>query len=429
MPEGSNARRWSVVGLLFAAALINYLARATLSVALPLISIDFSLSPASKGLLLSAFFWSYTLMQIPMGWLADRWSPRWLYAGGFALWSMACGLTGTARSFLMLVELRMLLGIGEAIYGPVSVKIISESFSSRERGLPSGVFASGMRFGLVVGTALAAWLVTKSGWRHMFMLVGFPALLWIIPWLLVFPLVPVDCEGQPSQRATKPTPGRISFNRDLLGISLGYLCFGYYIYLLMTWLPDYLVQVRHFTVLRAGALASLPFLVWALAEPAGGWISDRLIKHGMDPTWVRKGVIAAGFLTGVLLIPAVRVANVRAAMALLCGASLVGFGASNILVVIQTCAPPQEVGRWFGVANLAANIGGVLAPLVMGLLISHTRSYFAGFALAPFLLLTGVLCFIFLVGKLGPPPALSSGSPSPTANEGALPEAESLPLA
>ena len=98
-PSGiSNARRWTIVFLLFAASLINYFDRATISFALPLISHDLGLGPEAKGLLLSAFFWSYAFMQIPIGWCADRLDLRWVYAGAFALWSLAQGLTGFAGS-------------------------------------------------------------------------------------------------------------------------------------------------------------------------------------------------------------------------------------------------------------------------------------------------------------------------------------------
>src|SRR5947207_10064 len=130
------ARRWIIVGLLFTASLINYFDRATLSFALPLISKTLRLGPEAKGVLLSAFFWSYALMQIPMGLCADRLNLRWLYAGAFVLWSVAQGLTGFATTLGMLIFFRVILGIGEAIYLPGGTKIVSLLFSPSERGLP-----------------------------------------------------------------------------------------------------------------------------------------------------------------------------------------------------------------------------------------------------------------------------------------------------
>jgi ACS family D-galactonate transporter-like MFS transporter len=112
----SNGHRWTIVALLFSASLINYFDRAAISFALPLISTELHLDPTTKGVLLSAFFWSYALMQIPMGLCADRLDLRWLYAGAFILWSIAQGLTGFATTLEMLIFFRVILGIGEAIY-------------------------------------------------------------------------------------------------------------------------------------------------------------------------------------------------------------------------------------------------------------------------------------------------------------------------
>jgi MFS transporter, ACS family, D-galactonate transporter len=122
--------------------------------------------------------------------------------------------------------------------------------------------------------------------------------------------------------------------------------------------------------------------VWAAAEPVAGWAADTMIRRGMDPMRVRKRVIAAAFLTGLLLIPAVWVTSLTAALVLICGSSLVGFGAGNI--------------------------GGILSPMVTGILIGRTGSFFAGFALAPVVLLAGLACFIFVVGKLHAPAVAGS---------------------
>lgn len=173
------------MGLLFTASMINYMDRATISIALPLISKDLALGPAAKGMLLSAFFWSYALMQIPIGFLADRANLRWLYAGAFVLWSIAQGLTGLAGGLGALIAVRILLGIGESIYLPGGTKIVSLLFSSRERGLPCGLFDMGTRTGLVIDGILIPWLIVHYGWRRMFMIVGFSALVWLLPWLLV----------------------------------------------------------------------------------------------------------------------------------------------------------------------------------------------------------------------------------------------------
>src|SRR5262245_11487957 len=185
LPSVTNARRWTIVGLLFTASLINYFDRATISFALPLISTELSLGPEAKGVLLSAFFWSYALMQIPMGVLADRINLRWLYAAAFTLWSVSQGLIGFATGLGMLILFRILLGIGEAIYLPGGSKIVSLLFSPAERGLPSGLFDAGTRTGLVLEGVMVPWMLTHLGWRTTFAIVGFTALVWLLPWFAI----------------------------------------------------------------------------------------------------------------------------------------------------------------------------------------------------------------------------------------------------
>ena len=141
-------RRWLIALLLFVAGLINYFDRTIVSVALPVIALDLHLGPARMGVLLSAFFWSYALMQVPIGWLSDRYNLRWLYAGCFALWSFTCGLTGFAASLGVMIVLRVLLGVGESIYMPGGMKMVSVLFPPKDRGLASGVINCGTRAGL-----------------------------------------------------------------------------------------------------------------------------------------------------------------------------------------------------------------------------------------------------------------------------------------
>jgi ACS family D-galactonate transporter-like MFS transporter len=274
-------------------------------------------------------------------------------------------------------------------------------FGPAERGLPCGLFDFGTRMGLVLGGLIIPWLLIRLDWRPTFRLLGFAGLVWVIPWLWA-------TKGRLDQRPrpTSSTRNRMQeirwllSNRNLIGICLGFFCFDYYWYLFVTWLPDYLVTVRHFTILRAGFLSSLPYFVFGASEPLGGWIADRLTAYGWDQTRTRKGIVTVAFLTGLLLIPASRVQNANTAIWLLAGASLVGLATGNLLVILQCCCPPEDVGLWTGFENFAGNLGGVLAPLITGVLISRTGSYAPGFMLAAILLLGGIFCYWFIVGDL-----------------------------
>jgi ACS family D-galactonate transporter-like MFS transporter len=398
------ARRWTIVGLLFTASLINYFDRATISFALPLISAELHLGPESKGLLLSAFFWSYALMQIPMGILADRVNLRWLYAASFTLWSVAQGLIGFSGGLASLVALRILLGIGESIYLPGGSKIVSLLFRPAERAFPSGLFDAGTRTGLVIEGVLVPWMLTHLGWRMSFSLVGFAALVWLLPWLLVTPRQLRAPQSMPRLAPAVPFRDRVLgllTNRNLLGICLGFFCFDYYWYFLVNWLPDYLVTSRGLTMMRAGIYAALPYLVFGMSEPIGGWIADRLIVSGWSETKVRKGIVTFAFLTGLLLIPAARAETAGAAVGLIIGGCLVGLATGNMLVILQNCAPRAEIGLWTGIYNFVGNIAGILSPIMTGVLISRSGSYTPPFVLAAGLIALGPLAFWFIVGDVG----------------------------
>jgi ACS family D-galactonate transporter-like MFS transporter len=399
----TNARRWTIVGLLFTASLINYFDRATLSVALPLISTELHLGPEAKGVLLSAFFWSYALLQIPMGVLADRVNLRWLYAAAFTLWSVSQGLIGLATGLGTLIAFRVLLGVGEAIYLPGGSKIVSLLFRPSERGLPCGLFDAGTRTGLVIEGVLVPWMLVHYGWRATFSAVGFAALLWLVPWFMATPRQ-LRAEAPAQPQADRPgfvrTCTALITNRNLLGICLGFFCFDYYWYFLVSWLPDYLVTVRGLTMMKAGIYAALPYFVFGASEPIGGWIADRLIRAGWDETRARKGIVTIAFLTGLLLIPAARVSTPGAAVALIVGGCLVGLATGNLLVILQSCAPPTEIGLWTGIYNFVGNIAGILSPLITGFLIAQTGSYTPPFVLAAALIAVGPLAFWLIVGDL-----------------------------
>jgi MFS family permease len=316
---------------------------------------------------------------------------------------------GLAAGLTSLIGCRILLGLGESIYLPGGSRIVSLLFTRAERGLPVGLFDAGTRTGLFLEGLLIPWMLTRFGWRWTFMVVGFTALLWLVPWLLA---TPTQLRGVPPGGARLPgkTPapagsfGRwlesLLTNRNLVGICLVYFAFDYYWYLLVTWLPDYLVSVRHFSLLKTGLTAALPFLVFGASEPVGGWIADRLIRGGMDETKARKGIVTVAFSTGVFLVLAMRATDSRTAVALLVGACLVGLSTGNLLVMLQSSAPPDEIGLWTGIYNFIGNIAGILAPLITGALIERTGSYTPGFVLAAVVLAVGLVCCWCVVGKL-----------------------------
>jgi MFS family permease len=344
-------------------------------------------------------------MQIPIGFAVDRFNPRILFAIFFAFWSLACSLTGLASTFSLLILARIALGLGECIYLPGATTIVSRLFAPPERGLPSGIFNSGARTGLVIGGPFLAGLVVEYGWRKMFILVGAVGLLWLVPWLVLFPrsLPPIRDGRENAPLIANQRREPVTVNRNLLGICIGFFCLDFFAFLFLTWLPDYLVEVRHLSVQSAGTLIAVPYLVFGLSEPLGGWICDRWIRKGSDETRTRKVVIAFGFGTALLVIPGMLIENNVLAMVFISASSLIGLSTANVTAVLQSCAPPTQVGIWTGIENCAGNMGGVVAPMLMGVLVARTGSYIPGFALGCILMLVGAAAYWFVVGELRTP--------------------------
>ena len=192
-------------------------------------------------------------------------------------------------------------------------------------------------------------------------------------------------------------------DRNLFGIILGFFCFDYFWYVVLTWLPDYLVKGRSIPIGKAALLAALTFFIFGIAEPIGGWLADYLIKLGWNETRTRKGIVTVGWVTGLLLIPAGFAESNTTALICMFGAALVGLSTGNLLAILQCCAPPDKVGIWTGAKNYSGNLGGITAPLLMGFLLKRTGSYGYGFALGALILIIGLIPYWFIVQELKPP--------------------------
>jgi MFS family permease len=398
----SNRRRWTIVWLLFVASLINYFDRQTLSFAMPLIAQEFNLDEIEQGFLLSSFFWTYTCLQIPVGFLVDRLNLRWLYAGAFVIWSLAQGLTGFAGSVAAFIACRVLLGVGESIYLAGGTKVVSLFFPISQRGLPCGLFDAGTRTGLVLEGLIIGTLLLNFGWRNTFIVAGFCSLVWLLPWFLATPAQMRDRRpGNEAQRFSWQQFLVLLKNRDLVGVLLGYFCFDYFWYFLISWLPSYFVKVRGFDIKDAAIRAALPMLVFGICQPLGGWVADRLIRRGWEPARARKTIITFAFLSGLLIIPAAYTTSKDIAVVLISGGCLVGLSAANQLLLLQGCTPPKQLGLAVGVYNFVGNIAGVLGPVITGVVIRLSGgSYTTAFIVAAVMLAASILSYWFIVGPM-----------------------------
>ena len=405
-----SSRRWTLIALLAAATFINYLDRGSLAVALPFISKDLGLGPIEQGFALSAFFWTYAAMQIPIGWIVDRYDIKRVYAVAFTLWSLSAAATGLVRGLGDLVFCRILLGIGESIYLPGGMKVVSLNFRADESAWPAGVFDLGAKLGLAIGTAVDVWLLVRFGWRSLFFRTGLAGLLWLIPWLWLYPnparpanSANLENRANPANLANPANPvdwPALLTHPTLVGISIGFFCWDYFWYFVISWLPSYLYTVRGVALPNLALFGSLPFLIFAAAEAIGGWGATRLVRRGGDLSHVTKGFIAAGFAFGLLVIPAALVESRALSIGLLLAASMSGIACGNMLAIPKIGAPEDQVALWTGVQNCIGNIGGVLAPIITGYLIFRTGSYVTAFFLVAAILVVGGASYLFVVPPL-----------------------------
>jgi MFS family permease len=401
--------RWTFVTLIATASFINYLDRGSLSVALPVISKDLDLSPIAQGAALSAFFWTYTVMQIPMGRIVDRYDIKIVYGVSFAIWSLSAAAMGLATSLWTLIAARVLLGIGESVYLPGGLKVISLHFSAEETAWPAGLFDLGTKVGLGVGTAIDVALLNFYGWRSLFFRTGLLGLLWLIPWALLYP------SRRPDVRESPRVDWRaLVRSRALLGICIGFFCWDYFWYFLISWLPTYLFTVRHMSMLNVAVFGGLPYLIFAAAEAIGGWSAAAMIRRGWGLSRVTKGYVTAGFLIGLLIIPAAIVESTRSSIAFLLASSFAGIGLGCLISFPKICARDSEVALWVGIMNAAGNLGGVIAPLVTGVVVQTTGSYVPAFLTVAVVLVVGVVAYTVIVPSLDDARSLESpGSTSP----------------
>jgi ACS family D-galactonate transporter-like MFS transporter len=403
-------RRWTPVVLLSLAALINYMDRGSLSVALPFVAKEMHLDPLQQGWALSAFSMTYVLSQLPMGWLVDRWPLKWLYGGCFALWCCASAATGLATGLMTLILFRLLLGIGEAVYLPGGMKFIAEQFLPHERAIPSVVFDLGTKVGLAVGLIVEVWVLRHFGWRWLFLSTGMGGLIWLLPWLLLYPtprVAPARVQRVPVWVGLRETLG----SRNAWGMAMGYFCWNYFWFLLVNWGPTYLYSARGVPLAALGWVASVLYLTVAASELGGGWVMDKLVRHGWSLKQAIRFTIAVGFSIGLLALPASMVTGRWLAVGLLYVSAISGLLIAGLLVVPLEVAPRGRVGSWVSFQNLIGNIPGIVGPVITGWMVKRTGSFVPAFGLAALICVGGIGCYLGWV-KLGDGSPSDGGEPS-----------------
>ena len=415
-------RRWGIGALLGMGVLINYIDRIGLSVAAPQIQELFSLTPVQLGLLFSAFAWSYSLMQIPVGMVIDRFGPTTVGRWGAFLWGLAATITAFSSGFAGIFVARLILGVAEAPAFPVSAKATGYWFPRNERGMATAIFDAAAKFSNVIGVPLLALTIVTFGWRWGFGLTAALSFSYFIAFYMLYrdpsahPKLSKEelryiqdggaaPEG-PADGGALNMLGYLLSKSKVWGLTIGFAAYGYTFYLFLTWLPGYLVQTMHMSILKSAGFAAIP---WAVATAAdlfvGGWLIDHLISRGKDESTVRKGVLVCGMVLGLAVFGATQTTDpawaifwISIALGGLASAAPVGWSLPSLI------APKGGAGTIGGIMNFANNLMGAAAPIVTGMIVGATNSFTNAFAVAGVILLVGIVSFVFVLGKIEPIP-------------------------
>lgn len=416
--------RYGILALLFVGVVINYLDRANLALALPVIGVDLHLDPVTKGLILSAFGWSYVLMQVPGGIIIDRFGPRLTFAVSLFTWSVVTMLQGLARivGAWFLIVARVTLGITEAPAFPLNSRVVATWFPRNERGFAIGVYTAGEFGGLAIFTPVLAFILTNLGWPWMFGICGAIGVIFAVVWYLAYRdprqsrsvnQAELDYIREGGGLAETVTAGGRRFSwadvfelfrhRQLWGIYIGQFAVGVTLWFFLTWFPSYLVQARHLSILHAGFYASIPYISAMLGVLFGGWFSDGLVRRGLPVGPARKTPVILGLLgaSTIMLANYVPTSNLN----LVIGIMSIAFfcqGMSNMSWTLVTEMAPRELqGLTGGVFNVFANIPSIVTPIVIGIILASTNGDFSGALIFVTVVdLIGVLSYIFIIGRV-----------------------------
>ena len=393
-----RAARSPIVFLLAAVLFINYVDRGTLPTAATLMQLDLGLDDEHMGRLLSAFFWTYAVSQIPVGWLAERYGAHRVLAGGLALWAGATMSMGFAHSFTALLILRLLLGLGESAGFPCVSKLLAVVVPANGLGLANGIVGFAYLFGPAVGTYGGGWLMAYYGWRAAFVVFGGLSLLWLLPWSRVASQVHAT---RASTDGASPTFLMILRNPAMWGTGLGLFSSNYTFYFMLAWLPSYLVRERGFSTIEMAQLAGAAYAVNAFSALSVGWAIDRYIRAGGSANVGYKSVMAAAHVGSVVCMLAMGMGSKPWALAamfvyqFLCGASSPG-----VYAMSQILAGPCACGRWVGIQNSLGSLAGVVAPWLTGYIIQSTGRFTNAFVVAAAVSVLGLVGWLWMLPKL-----------------------------
>jgi MFS transporter, ACS family, D-galactonate transporter len=402
--------------------LVNYFDRVNLSVSQEALHNAFGISTVTFGYLLSTYSWTYAAFQLPSGLALDRFGVKVVGRVAALLWSLASFAAAISTGLIGFLGARLLLGVGEAPAFPANAKAIGYWFPSEERSLATAVFDSAAKFSSAIGVPLLGLLLVKFGWRWSFAVTGFLSLFYFVLFYALYRNPSEDLflaveerdlilqgGAQPEDRirTAKGAPlGYLLRQRSVWGLVVGFASYNYTFYLLLTWLPSYLSSTHHIDLLHSSLYSGVPWLFATFTDLLmGGWLVDKLIQQGREPSIVRQSILIGGTSLGLGVLGAAY-ANSTAAAVLWISLAIGGLSAAAPVAwsIPSLIAPRESVGTLGGILNFGSQLSAIAAPIATGYIAQSTHSFFWAFATAAVFLLLGIAGYGFLLGRIAPIP-------------------------
>ena len=418
--EKPTRSRYLVMLMLFVCVVITYLDRSNISITAPAMRHELGIDTVQMGWILSAFGWTYAFCQIPGGWLVDRIAPRFFYPALLILWSIATAMLGMVGSFVSLVCIRLLIGALEAPSYSINNMVVSSWFPDRERAGAIGFYTSGQFVGLAFLTPLLLILQDSHGWRAVFYTTGVGGIVWGLFWLWTYRTPRQSRIGNAAEIAEIESGGALvelgsgtiakrkltldDFKtvfkyRKLWGVYIGQFAVTSCQWFFLTWFPTYLIEFRHYSFVKSGLYASIPFLAAFLGVLTSGFVSDRILRRTDSLGWARKTPI----ITGLLLSSSIIGANFVEAPELVIGFMALAFFGNGMASIgwslISSVAPRRLIGLTGGTFNFISNLSGITTPLVIGYL-ARDGNFAPGLIYVSVVAVLGALSYILIIGKL-----------------------------
>ena len=409
--------RWGILALIAVATMINYLDRTVLGIAAPSLRNDLGIDAATMGIVFSAFSWTYAAAQIPGGVFLDRFGSRLTYFLSLTFWSLFTLLQATAGGLGTLLLYRFGLGLAESPCFPTNSRIVGTWFPQQERATATGIYTVGEYVGLAFFSPFLFMLMAAYGWHALFIVVGVAGILLgvIFYWRYREPadhpsvneaeLEYIAAGGGFATTVHEKAPSwanvkRLLSYRQVWGAGIGQFAGNSTLVFFLTWFPTYLATERHMTWVKVGFFAVLPFIAAAIGVLAGGWFSDKLLKSTGSANIARKTPIIVGLLLASLIVTANWMDSNVAVIVVLSiaffGQGMVGLG----WTLISDIAPKSLMGLTGGLFNFAANLAGIITPIVIGFIVAATGSFTWALAFVGAVALLGVFSYVFILGDV-----------------------------